>query len=83
MIQIGQLLEAEAPGGVGVDVTSALLQVLVVTAVGVDSNPVKSAYGAQSWDSNSSNSVGACDNGSRNMDFGASCPAPGWSNSDI
>ena len=48
MIQIGQLLGAEAPGGVGVDVTSALLQVLVVTAVGVDSNPVKFASGAQS-----------------------------------
>ena len=82
-VQIRQVLGADAPGVVGVGVTSALLQVLLVTAGNVDSDPVKFAYGAQSWDSSSSDSVGAYDNGSRSMDFGFSCPAPGGSSSDI
>jgi hypothetical protein len=64
---------ADAPGGQGVDVDSALPLVLVVTAENIDSDPVKFAYGAQSWDSNSQCSVGGYDSGKREMDCGFTC----------
>lgn len=82
-IQIGQVLLADAPGGVGVDVDSKLPLVLVVTSEQVDSDPVQFAYGGQSWDSNSQCSVGGYDSGSRNMDCGFACPAPNGSDSDL
>ena len=72
--RIGELDYADAPGGQGVDVDSALPLVLIVTAQDVDDDPVKFAYGDQSWDSNSDQcSVGGYDSGSRQMDCGFTC----------
>lgn len=73
--QVGQeLLETDPPGkGIGVD--SRLPLVLTVQAGSADSDPVKFAYGAQSWDSNSAQcSVGGYSSGSRQMDCGFQCP---------
>lgn len=71
---VGELDYADAPGGQGVDVDSALPVVLIVTAQNVDDDPVKFAYGDQSWDSNSDQcSVGKYDSGARQMDCGFTC----------
>ena len=71
---VGELYYADAPGGQGVDVDSALPWVLIVTAQNVDDDPVQFAYGDQSWDSNSGQcSVGGYDSGARQMDCGFTC----------
>ncbi|KAL9099814.1 MAG: hypothetical protein Q9163_004737 [Psora crenata] len=71
---VGELDYADAPGGQGVDVDSALPYVLVVTAENVDDDPVRFAYAAQTWDSSSGQcSVGKYDSGSRQMDCGFPC----------
>ncbi|KAL2055058.1 hypothetical protein ABVK25_004880 [Lepraria finkii] len=71
---VGELDYADAPGGQGVDVDSALPEVLIVTAQNVDSDPVQFAYAGQSWDSNSGQcSVGGYDSGSRQIDCGFTC----------
>ena len=71
---MGELYYADAPGGQGVDVDSALPAVLIVTAENVDSDPVQFAYNGASWDSNAAQcSVGGYDSGSRNMDCGFTC----------
>lgn len=83
-VQVGQVLLANAPGGVGVGVTSALPWVLIVTALNVDEDPVRFAYAGSAWDSNSPQcSVGKYDSGSRNMDCGFPCPAPSGSSMDL
>ncbi|KAL8902721.1 MAG: hypothetical protein Q9207_004433 [Kuettlingeria erythrocarpa] len=48
---------------------------LIVTAGAVDADPVRFAYGSQSWDSNDGSrcGMGAYDSGSRNGDCGFSC----------
>ncbi|KAL8662031.1 MAG: hypothetical protein Q9202_005085 [Teloschistes flavicans] len=64
----------DAPGGQGVDVTSALPLVFIATAGNVDHDPVSFAYGSQSWKSSDGQcSVGGYDKGSRQMDCGFSC----------
>lgn len=83
-VQIGRVLLADAPGGAGVGVTSALPWVLIVTAENVDDDPVQFAYAGSAWDSNSSQcSVGGYDSGSRNMDCGFPCLAPNGSEMDL
>jgi len=55
-------------------VFSELPLVLVATAGSVDNDPVKFAYGGQSWDSSSGQcSTGGYDSGSRQMDCGFTC----------
>lgn len=71
---VGELDHADAPGGQGVNVDSALPLVLIVTAQNVDDDPVKFAYSGQSWDSNSGQcSVGGYDSGARQIDCGFTC----------
>lgn len=82
--QIGQVLSADAPGGVAVNVDSALPSVLLVTAGNVDSDPVGYAYAGAVWDSNAGQcSVGEYDSGSRQIDCGFACPAPQGQTSDV
>lgn len=71
---VGELDYADAPDGQGVNVDSALPDVLIITAESVDSDPVQFAYNGVSWDSSSSQcKVGGYDSGSRNMDCGFTC----------
>lgn len=75
-ITIGSIEGADAPAGKGVDVTSALRYVLVVTAQNVDDDAVLFAYSDQSWGSNDQEhhcDFGAYDSGSRQGDCGFSC----------
>ncbi len=46
---IGRVAGADAPAGVGVDVTSTLPNVMVVTTGKVDADAVLFNYGAQAW----------------------------------
>lgn len=82
--QIGQVLFADAPTAVGVDVDSLLPYVLIVTAGPVDSSNVGFAYAGANWDSSSGQcSVGGYDSGSRQMDCGFACPALDGETSDV
>tara|TARA_R110002003_G_scaffold534_20_gene20340 strand:+ start:5851 stop:6291 length:441 start_codon:yes stop_codon:yes gene_type:complete len=62
-------------GGPTASVTSKLPLTLEIKTGGVDADPVRFAYGSQSWDSNDKGrcSVGAYDNGKRQMDCGFTC----------
>lgn len=67
---------ADAPANVGVDVTSKLPWVVVVTAQNVDADPVLMAYSDQSWayaDEARHCSFGAYDGGKRKGNCGFSC----------
>ncbi|KAL9583574.1 MAG: hypothetical protein Q9212_002623 [Teloschistes hypoglaucus] len=66
--EIGKVTNQDAPGGQGVDVTSALPNVLIVTAQNVDADAVLFKYGDQSWGSNDQEhhcNFGKYDNGNR------------------
>ncbi|KAH8832496.1 hypothetical protein DL96DRAFT_1704558 [Flagelloscypha sp. PMI_526] len=63
-----------APANGGVDVTSKLPNVMVVTAQNIDEDPIKFAFGGETFDSNAAQcSVGRYDNGKREMDCGFTC----------
>ena len=71
---VGEVDYYDAPDGQGVDVDSELPDVFIATAGSKDNDPVKFAYGSQSWDSDSGQcSVGKYDSGSRQMDCGFTC----------
>ncbi len=71
---VGELDYADAPAKVGVEVDSALPEVLIVTAGSIDSDPISFAYGGQTWTSSDSQcSIGDCNGGSRQMDCGFRC----------
>ncbi|KAH8818866.1 hypothetical protein DL96DRAFT_1684436 [Flagelloscypha sp. PMI_526] len=64
----------DAPANVGIDVTSKLPFVMIVTAQNVDDDPIKFAYAGQNFDSNAAQcSVGGYDSGKREMDCGFTC----------
>lgn len=74
--EIGQLYGADAPGGVGVGVTSALPYVLIATTGNIDDDAVLFAYAGQNWGSNDQEhhcNFGAYDSGSRQGDCGFTC----------
>lgn len=73
---IGTNIGAVAKNGVGVDVTSSLPLVLVVTAQKVDDDAVLFKYGDQSWKSNDQDhhcNFGAYDSGNRDGDCEFNC----------
>lgn len=60
--------------GPSVSLTSKLPWTVEIKTGGVDADPVSFAYGGDAWDSNDSRcSVGAYDNGKREMDCGFTC----------
>lgn len=72
--QIGQLLFANAPEAVGVNVDSQLPYVLIVTAGAVDSDPVSFAYAGDIWDSNGTPCIAtAYASGTRHIDCSFEC----------
>lgn len=82
--QIGQLLSADAPGAVGVDVDSQLPYVLIVTAGTVDSDPVSFAYAGEIWDSDGSScGATAYGSGTRQINCSFGCSPDGGLDSDI
>lgn len=63
-----------AKGGPTASVTSKLPWTLEIKTGGVDADPVTFAYGGDSWSSDTARcSVGAYDNGKREMDCGFTC----------
>lgn len=71
---IGGVSVAEAPSGVGVDISSALPYIFIATAGYVDSDPVTFAYAGQNFDSATGQcSMGGYQGGSRQGDCGFSC----------
>lgn len=73
--EIGRVSKVDAPGGQGVDVTSQLPYVLILTTGNVDSDPVAFAYAGQSWtsDDGSHCKFGGYDSGKRQGDCGFTC----------
>ena len=75
-VTIGTNFGAVARSGVGVDVTSKLPYVLIVTAQDVDNDAVLFKYADQAWGSNDQEhhcNFGKYDNGNRDGDCGFSC----------
>ena len=83
-IQIGQLLFADAPEAVGVNVDSQLPYVLIVTAGAVDSDPVSFAYAGDIWDSNGTPCLaGGYRGGTRRIDCSFRCSPDSDLDSDV
>ncbi|KAH8824251.1 hypothetical protein DL96DRAFT_202912 [Flagelloscypha sp. PMI_526] len=66
--------QKDAPANAPIEVTSKLPNVMIVTAQNVDEDPIKFAFGGETFDSNAAQcSVGGYDNGKREMDCGFTC----------